>query len=138
MRVVEKIKKGKNFEDIVLEHSLHKPTKETGGDSGFIEKGSNPDYAAGFEIPRVGGVTEPLETAKGWMVLKLFEKHPNRFLTVAEARSEIQHFLTQQANNDRLDELIVKWKGEMAIKVNDKTLLKATLTREQQRARGFG
>ena len=136
-RVVQKIKSGQNFEDIVLEHSLHGPTKENGGDSGFIEKGARPDFDAGFEIVRVGGVTEPFETAEGWMVLKLFEKRPARILSVEEARNDIQHFLTQQANNDRLDELILKWKGEMSITVHDKVLLKATLSREQQKPSRF-
>jgi len=138
IRVVEKIRNGENFEDIVLEHSLHAGTKDSGGDTGFIEKGSRADFDAGFEIGRVGGVTAPFETAEGWMVLKLFEKRPARILSVEEARNDIQHFLTQQANNDRLDELIVKWKGEMSIKVHDKVLLKATLSREERRPARIG
>ncbi len=132
-RVVQKIKAGKDFEEIFLEHSLHGPTKINGGDSGFIEKGSRPDFGPGFELARVGGVTEPFETAEGWMVLKLFEKRPARILSVNEAQGDIQHFLRQQGNNERLDELIVKWKGEMSIKVYDDRLMKATLQREETR-----
>lgn len=122
----DKLKKGADFSDVVMEYSIDNPTKETNGDTDFIVKGTRPDIDQhGFTLDRVGQITEPFETERGWMVLKLFEKRPERILTVEEAQDDIQHILEQRKNNERLNALLEKWKSEIEIKTYENNLEKA-------------
>ena len=94
----------------------------------FILKGENPDIDEhGFALARVGEFSKPFETDRGWMVLKLYERKPERILTVAEAQADIGRYLKTLKNEERLNELLVKWREEYPIEIYEKNLMKADL-----------
>jgi uncharacterized protein YeeX (DUF496 family) len=69
---------------------------------------------------------------QGWVVIKLMEKTPERILPLAEAEHDIRHYLKTIANEDRLNELLAKWREDYEIVVNENNLKKAHLSRARK------
>jgi parvulin-like peptidyl-prolyl isomerase len=123
-----KVKAGERFERVSAEVSVDDLTREQRSGTDFVSKGQNPDYdEVAFGIENVGDVTEPFQTSRGWMVLKLFERRPESILPMSEARDDISRALKQVKNEERLNSLLEKWRAEVEIKVHEKNLLKANI-----------
>ncbi|MDH5627466.1 MAG: hypothetical protein OEY69_04140, partial [Candidatus Krumholzibacteria bacterium] len=75
-----------------------------------------------------GDVSEPFQTARGWMVLKLLERTEARTFTLQEVRPRIEAALREIKNDERLEELLAKWKEEYGVVINEKNLEKTQIT----------
>ena len=136
--VAQKLRDGYDFNRACFEYSMEEVNRAAPCETGFITKAGNPEITdVGFELGRVGSVADPFSTSNGWLVLKYFERRPARVLSLQEAQSDIRRFLKHEKNEQRLDELITKWKTECDIKINEKNLNKADLN-SPTRKRGTG
>lgn len=127
-RAYREIKSGKPFRTVALAYSIDEDTKESMGETKELSRGENPEIdAVGFSLQKVGDVSEPFQTSRGWMVLKLTERSDARTYTLEEVRGRVQAAMKEIKANQRLNELLAKWKEEYNIVVNEQNLDKVVL-----------
>jgi peptidyl-prolyl cis-trans isomerase C len=121
---------GRNAEAVRKEFSMPDEAQNLGLNDRFFAKGQQAEVDAhGFDLARVGDVSDVFESPDGWTVLKLVERRPDRILPYDEAKEDIKHMLKSIRNEERLNELLTKWKGEYNIEIYEKNLMKADLKR---------
>jgi hypothetical protein len=72
------------------------------------------------------------------MVIKLMEVQPERLFTFEEAQDRIEAALREQDNDERLNQMLVKWKDEYKVVIHEDNLKKVKLPQrldEQMRER---
>ncbi len=122
------LKSGEKLSTVVLAYSVDEQTKDTMGETQPMARGEQPEIdAVGFALAKVGDVSEPFETSRGWMVLKLLEKQDAKVFSLEEAKDRITSTLRQEQSDKRLDELLDRWKKELNVVVYDKNLSKIHL-----------
>jgi parvulin-like peptidyl-prolyl isomerase len=123
------IRAGKPFRTVALAYSIDEETLETMGESGQLAQGEQPEIdAVGFSLKKVGDVSEPFQTSRGWVVLKLMERIDAKVFTLEEVRPRIEAALREIQNDDRLAELLAKWKEEYGVTIYEKNLQKTQIT----------
>ncbi|HEX5132371.1 MAG TPA: peptidyl-prolyl cis-trans isomerase [Candidatus Krumholzibacteria bacterium] len=123
------LKAGKPVRTVALAYSIDEDTKETLGETGELSHGEQPEIdAVGFSMQRVGDVSEPFQTSRGWMVLKLVSRTDARTFTLEEAKGRVEAALRQIKNDQRLQELLAKWKEEYAVVIHEDNLAKVKIT----------
>lgn len=121
----KEIQDGKRFRSVAMEYSIDEATLETLAETQLLSEGEQPEMDEyGFALERVGAVTEPFETSRGWMILKLTEKTDAGQFTQDEASDSIRRALKQMENDARLNELLAKWKEELDVVIHEKNLSK--------------
>ncbi|UCG52619.1 MAG: peptidyl-prolyl cis-trans isomerase [Candidatus Latescibacterota bacterium] len=138
MEAYNKVMAGERFERVSEEYSIEELTREERSGTDFVGKGQKPDYdEVAFGMENVGDVSQPFQTSRGWMVLKLIERRPESILPLSEARDEIRRALKQVKNEERLNSLLEKWRAEVEIKVYEKNLLKANIKERPKKTVSF-
>ena len=123
------IRGGKPFRTVALAYSIDEETKESMGETKQLAQGEQPEIdAVGFSLQRVGDVSEPFQTSRGWMVLKLTERVDAKTFTLEEVRPRIEAALQEIKSDARLEELLAKWKEEYGVVINEKNLEKTKIT----------
>ena len=129
LQAYKEIKSGKPFRTVALAYSVDEDTRESMGETKELSQGEQPEIdAVGFSLQKVGDVSEPFQTARGWMVLKLLERTEARTFTLQEVRPRIEAALREIKNDERLEELLAKWKEEYGVVINEKNLEKTQIT----------
>lgn len=119
---------GARFRNVARTYSTDEPTRDTLGESDLLVEGEQPELdRVGFALKNIGDVSEPFETSRGWMILKLTERTEARTFTEDEARDSIQKVLKQTLNEERLNGLLDKWREELGVKVYPERLAQAKL-----------
>ena len=119
------IKGGKRFRTVAMAYSIDELTRESLAETELLAKGEQSEMdKVGFAIKRVGDVAKPFETSRGWMILKLTEKQDSHKLSMEEASDSIRPGLKQRKNDERLNELLEKWKEELGVVIHDKNFSK--------------
>lgn len=122
------LKAGKKLSTVVLAYSIDDATKNSLGETDLLTKGEQPEMDnVGFSLAKVGDISEPFQTSRGWMVLQLLEKQDERTFSLEEARPRIEAALRNELNDKRLKELLKKWKEEVGVVIYEKNLAKAKL-----------
>jgi parvulin-like peptidyl-prolyl isomerase len=117
------IKNGELFRSVAMAYTIDETTRRTLAETELLSKGEQPELdKVGFDLQRVGAVSEPFETSRGYMILKLTERQDSRKYTIDEARGSIQGALKQTKNDTRLKELLEKWKEEVEVVVYEDNL----------------
>lgn len=125
--VYEKLRAGGNFERLRYQYTVEEISKDQPS-SAFVAKGEQVEIDEnGFALGNVGDVSRPFMTEQGWMVLKYFERRPERILPLSEAEPSIKRHLKTKKNEERLQELLAKWRDEVPVEINEKNLMKADL-----------
>lgn len=110
--IQRKLQKGEDFSILARKYS-ESPDSSTGGDLGFIEKGSLGEIAfeeKAFSL-QPGHVSDPIETRYGFHLLKAIERKGQKihikqiFIKVAPAEQEIQNIMS------RLDSIRINCKS---------------------------
>jgi len=121
----DEIKGGKRFRTVAMAYSIDEVTRESLAETELLAEGEQPEMdKIGFAIKRVGDVAPPFESSRGWMVLKLTEMQDARKLSLQEARESIRPGIKQRKNDERLNELLEKWKEELGLVIYDKNFSK--------------
>jgi len=139
-RAHEDLRAGKPVATVAAAYSIDEETLSNRGVTGELSKGDNPEIdAVGFAMTKVGQVSEPFQTSRGWMVLKLVEDAPERIFDFDEAMGRVEAAVREQEKEERLKELLAKWKDEYGVVIHEENLKKVKITErtgaEKPRAR---
>jgi hypothetical protein len=94
--VLGQIKSGAPFEDMARTHSTDK-TRESGGDMGFVHRGSLTDeFEQALGDLKPGGVSPVIQTLYGFHVVRVASIRPPEQKTLPEVSAVIQKDLTNQ------------------------------------------
>lgn len=115
--VLKKLNEGGSFETLAGEHSLD-PTKEKGGDLGFIPKGKMaPEFdKALFELKKVGDISPIVKTRFGYHIIKLtraLQKNTDPF-------EKVKNMIRRDLERELLKNYISKLKSQAKITVTEK------------------
>ncbi len=122
------LRAGKPLRTVVMAYSVDEETKATNGETQEVALGAQPEWdAVGFSLRKVGDVSEPFQTSRGWVVLKLIERIDEKYFSLDEAEGRIEAALKQQKNDQRLDEMLAKWKEEVGVVIHEDNLAKTKI-----------
>jgi len=123
-------KEGANFAKLAFEYSEHIEDKNDEINVGLGVKGRYPPLDdVAFELPEVGAVSEPFETARGWVVIKLSRIEEGEPLTEENATRFVQKHLKKKKENELFEKKVAEWRKRYEITINEGNLEKAELTR---------
>jgi peptidyl-prolyl cis-trans isomerase C len=124
----EKVKHGEPFDSVSVRYSIPELTPEERNGDSFLTKGQKPELdAVAFTLENVGDVSDPFETSRGWMILKLKERHPERIVSLDDAREEVGRAVKTLKNEERLNSLLEKWRAEIKVEIYENNLKKANI-----------
>jgi peptidyl-prolyl cis-trans isomerase C len=106
---------GKDFNDLAREKSEDPSARQNAGRLGFFgAKQMDPNFEkAAFALAKVGELSEPVESAYGWHVIRLDGRTPSKVLSFDEAKPAILAELKQKFVADERDRVIgeIRQKG---------------------------
>jgi peptidyl-prolyl cis-trans isomerase C len=95
-KVLAQIRNGASFEEMARAHSTDK-TRESGGDMGFVHRGSLADeFEAALRDVRPGGVSPVIQTLYGYHIVRVASIRPPAQKALPEVAPTIQKDLTKQ------------------------------------------
>jgi len=120
--VLEKISGGADFAELAKERSLC-PSREKGGDLGFIARGRTikPFEDAGFAL-KVGEISEVVKTEFGYHIIKLEEISPERQKTLEEAKAEIEYILLPEKQQGAFTNWLSSLRDEYNVQIKEELL----------------
>lgn len=122
------LRDGKSFRTVMLSYSVDSEAKVNNGETAELARGEQPELdPVGFSLRAVGDVSEPFQTSRGWMVLKLIERIDEKYFSLEEAEARIEGAIKQQKNDDRLKEMLAKWKEEVGVVIHEDNLAKTKI-----------
>lgn len=86
----------KTFEDAAREHSLDPYTRDEGGAFGLIQRGDAEFQTAAFALEDDGEISEPVESEKGWHIIRRDEYLPEAIPSFDEVKDTLKQQLRQQ------------------------------------------
>lgn len=120
--VLEKIRGGADFAELAKEKSLC-PSREKGGDLGFIARGITvkPFEDAAFTL-KPGEISEVVKTEFGYHIIKLEEISPERQKTLEEAKVEIEFILLPEKQQQAFTRWLSSLKDEAKVQIKEELL----------------
>jgi len=110
--VLVKIRKGEKFEDLAREYS-DAPTAADGGELGYFEPDKlAPAIREAVSKLNVSGVSDPMRTQQGWLVLQLVEHPAAGVPPLEEAEDEIRNRLFMDEVQPALREFLSELRRE--------------------------
>ncbi len=126
------LRAGQQFRSVVLAYSVDEETKQNSGETKDLVHGEQPDLdGVGFSLAKVGDISEPFQTSRGWMVIKLIERIDEKYFSLEEAEGRVESALKQQKNDERLKEMLAKWKEEVGVVIYEDNLGKTEIVERQ-------
>ncbi len=116
-QVLEALKAGEKFEDLALRYS-DGVNAARGGRLGLVRQGELlPPIERALSAAQVGDITDAIETAEGFHIIRVDEKKPRQFRPFEEVRAEIQSLVFQQKSEDVYQVWIAELKNKAYIEV---------------------
>jgi peptidyl-prolyl cis-trans isomerase C len=119
------------FRNLVMKESQDEESKPRGGDLSFFAADSatypKPIVDAAFKLKDVGDVSPPVQTDKGWVILRLTQKRPGFNRSLAEVKHQIQQRLFRDLRSKAMDAFVEDLKKKSKIEVNDANLAKVVV-----------
>jgi peptidyl-prolyl cis-trans isomerase C len=136
----QRVNDGGSFERIAQDYASNEEIQETGINDVYLVAGDRPELdEAGFSLRDVGDISKPFEIQQGWVIAKLVAREPEGYRPITEVQQDINHRLKQEKNDERLDELLVKWREEYNIQIFENNLKKVEVKpRRTPSTRGGG
>jgi len=109
------------FAALAAKHSIDAPSREKGGDAGFIARDSgafSPTVrAAAFLLREPGDVADLLETEHGFHVLRLTDRRAPAARPLAELKEEIRQRLVNERRTSRTEALITESRARSKVQL---------------------
>jgi peptidyl-prolyl cis-trans isomerase C len=122
----------KAFRDLVTRYSEDEDSKQRGGDLTFFDRKTTmyPGalVEAAFELTEVNDVSGPVQTDKGWHVLKLTQRRPGFSRPLPEVKHDIQRRLYQQMRTKRMEQFVAEMRSKLNVQIYENELEKVTVT----------
>ncbi len=115
--VMEKLKKGEDFSELARKYS-NDMTRIKGGDMGFIHQGmlEEPIEKEAMKL-KEGEISEPIETIKGFYIIKLEKRTPEKLFAFDEIKEKLKRELKAKEEKKRMEEILKRAKKESKIEV---------------------
>jgi peptidyl-prolyl cis-trans isomerase C len=111
---------GMDFAKLALRFSLDQATKYRGGDLGSYRPGwVEPAVNTALLALKPGMVSEPVETASGFHLVKLIGREPEGATEVAAVRERLRQELYAEKERQQFEALLSKLRGTAAIRMAD-------------------
>jgi peptidyl-prolyl cis-trans isomerase C len=116
--LLKDLKGGKDFAAAAKENSQDPGSAPNGGDLGYFEKGQMvpPFEQAAFAL-KAGEMSEVVETQFGYHIIKVAEKQDSRIVPLAEAKDQIEEYLTQQNRHVETESFVNALKAKAKIEI---------------------
>lgn len=109
------------FRELVIKYSEDVPSKAMGGDVGSLEqvkqRQPSPVSEAASKLTTVGQVSALVPTIKGFAILRLTEKTPDRTHSLPEVRDEIRQRLLAELRAKRMDDWSTAVRAKHKVKI---------------------
>lgn len=117
-----RIKKGENFAELAIMHSLS-PDRDRGGELGYFAKGTYPEEFDKTCFSLTPGEISPVvKSPYGYHIFKLLDKKPAGFLELAEVLPQIEAEILKQ----KMEESFTPWYNDLRekaqVEINDNAL----------------
>lgn len=114
------------FADVAREKSQDARSKDQGGDLGWLaEDQIQPAIRAVLSGLAPGEVSEPIETAEGWHILRMIETRPAGVAPLDRVRDRVVAMLRQQRTQENAAAFVGRLMSEKQAVVDEITLAKA-------------
>ena len=128
--VREKAIEGMDFMMLIRKFSVDENVKESMGRTGLHVKGNMQEYdEAGFALDGPGSISEPVQTSRGWALIKVEEVEDERVPTFEEAEPTIRKTLLEIRYEEHLNKKLEKWREDYIIEIDEAALARAELKR---------
>jgi len=118
-----KIRAGEPFEKLAREISLDDSTRDRGGDMGSFSRKQRPQLAdAAFALKNPGQISGPIQTGRGFEIIKLIKLIPPVKETFAQAREGLLSRLRARKRQEVKQQLLAKLREKANIKTDKKAL----------------
>ncbi len=122
-RILERIRKGEDFEALARQHSEDPSSALKGGDIGFFSRG---DMIKNFEdaafVLQVKQVSDLVRTPLGFHIIRLDERKAGQKVPFEEVKFAIKERLKLEHSNTLFKEYVDKLKSKSNIKIREKLI----------------
>jgi len=121
--VKKRLYRGEDFITLAKQYSIW-PTKERGGDLGYIERGMvNKSFErAAFALKNRGDLSDIVKTEFGFHIIRLEDKAKRHQLTFSEAKDEVRTLLREKKRQDILTAHLEELRTGARIHINEDLL----------------
>jgi peptidyl-prolyl cis-trans isomerase C len=136
-KVKAKLKAGQKFEKLAGEFSVDAGTKINGGDLGYFTADKMiPEFSDKAFAMKKGEVSEPIQTAFGWHIIKVDDKRELEIPEFAQAKPALKKELARRAVEAKVAELreTAKIEIEKGFPIAQKAVSKPTIEDNLQEA----
>jgi peptidyl-prolyl cis-trans isomerase C len=119
--IQDELKKGVSFDVLAVTYSTDPSAAQGGGDLGFFGKGQMvPEFeTAAFALKEPGDISDPVQTAFGWHIIKLEEKKPSAMVPYDDVKPQILQYLSNEKKAQKYREDLEVLKKEYKVEVFD-------------------
>lgn len=116
--VLESLQKGSDFGALAREKSIHTPSKDKGGDLGWVPRGlALPEIEqAAFSLEE-GKISEIVKTSNGYHIIKVEGKRPKTHKELAEVKETIRTLLEGKKQRETIEKKISELRQKLDVKV---------------------
>jgi len=126
--VMARLKQGESFEDLALRFS-DGPSASHGGHLGLVRQGELlPAIERTIANLVPGGISDIIETAEGFHIVRLEDKKPKQFRPYEQVRTEIQGLVFQQKSEDVFQSWLTDLKNKAYIEIKFESALSGSPT----------
>jgi peptidyl-prolyl cis-trans isomerase C len=135
------------FRRVVATLSLDEDSKQRGGDLGFLERGNGGGQGGGGDQPRavieaafalraLGEVSEPVESPRGFHVLRLTQRRVGFVRPYEEVRDQARAQLHYERRAQRLEQWVAEMRRKVPVEVYEDKLSQVAAEAPPQRTPG--
>jgi len=115
--VLNKLKSGEDFSEVAAKYS-DSPTKDKGGDLGFLRKEEmNPSFSKEAFAMQIGQISDIIETEEGYHIFKITDKVESKVQPYENVKNQIYQLIFSKRAEKFQQEFIEKLKKESYIEI---------------------
>lgn len=124
-KVLARLKKGEQFEEIAKKESLDTKSAVNGGDIGFFARGQLvPEFEKAAAGLKVGELSGPVKTAYGYHIIKVTGRKTGPVVEFDRVKDVIYQRLTGEKQKEAFDNYIAEIRKNYKVEINKDVLAK--------------